>query len=280
MDYEPGDDFHSLGLAYDESTSTLFVSNNRRDGPRVDLFKLDIGALQAKHFRSVRHDLIHGPNAIVLKNSHEFFVTNDHYFLMAKSRFLSQLETYLALPLGTVVHVDISDPETTNATVVARVPFANGIELVNKTTLAVAATSKSQVQLYTITDGTQADPVPSLSYKSSIRLPFNVDNLSLSADGRLLIAGHPHAPSLVQFAKTRYICNDPAELVKADDTMRGYCQTGQAASWVSEWTEAGGLKHLYADTKYPTSATAAYDSERKIGIIVGLYAKGILIWRD
>lgn len=280
VDYQSGDDFHSLGMTYDEPTSTLYVANNRHDGPRVDLFRLDMKALQAKHIRSIRHDLIHGPNAIVLKNSHEFFVTNDHYFLMAKSRFLSQLETYLAFPLGTVVHVDIADPDVVKASIVARLPFANGIEMINGTTLAVASSNKAQVQLYTVDSNNEAGSSPSLTYHSAIKAPFHVDNLSLSADGRLLLAGHPHMPSLTKFAKTRFICNNPDELLDADEATQEYCKTGQTGSWVSEWTEHGGLKHLYVDTEYPTSATAVYDSGRNVGIVAGLYAKGVLVWRD
>ncbi|KAK6087772.1 serum paraoxonase arylesterase family protein [Seiridium cupressi] len=279
VDYSPGDDFHSLGVAFDEATWILYVANNRFDGPKVDLFKLSEDYLQAKHIRSIQHHLIHGPNAIVIKNDHEFFVTNDHYFLMKQSRYLSMAETYLGLPLGTVVHVDISSPTAVEANVVARVPFANGIELINETTLAVASTSNGEVRLYSL-GSSEKGSVPTLTYRSAIRVPFSVDNLSRSGDGRLVLAGHPHPPSLTKYASARYICNDPAELAKADPTMQEYCRTGQTCSWVSEWTEAGGLKHLYADTDYPSSATAAYDSERNVGIITGLYARGILIWRD
>lgn len=280
VDYEPGEDFHSLGMAFDKPTSTLFVANNRHDGPRVDMFKLDFSELKARHFRSIKHSLIRGPNAIVLRNSNEFFVTNDHHFLMAQSRLLSQMETYLALPFGSVVHVDISKPDVVNANVVARVPFANGIEFINGTTLAIASTSRSEVQLYKVTSSEEIGSVPSLTYHSAIKIPYNVDNLSVSSDGRLLMAGHPHPPSLTKFSKTRHICNDPAELAKADLSQQEYCKTGQTCSWASEWTESAGLKHIYADTEYPSSATAAFDAERKVGIIAGLYAKGILVWRD
>ncbi|KAI1842210.1 hypothetical protein JX266_011618 [Neoarthrinium moseri] len=280
VDYAPGEDFHSLGMGYNGDSSTLLVANNRHDGPAVDIFKLDFEALTATHVRSIKHPLIHGPNAIVVRNSKEFFVTNDHFFLMAKSRLLSQAETYLGLPLGTVVHVDISDATMVTANVVARVPFANGIELLNETTLAVASTSSGSVKLFTVTNDAEPGSTPKLLYHSRIALPFNVDNLSLSSDGRLIMAGHPHPPSLVKFAATRYICNDPAEFAAADQATQEYCRTGKTCSWVSEWSETDGLRHLYADTDYPSSATAALDAERKVGIIAGLYAKGILVWRE
>ncbi|KAI0130511.1 putative paraoxonase [Xylariales sp. AK1849] len=280
VDYEPGKDFHSLGLAFDEDSSLLFVANHRHDGPRVDVFKLALDSLKAHHVRSIQHHLIHGPNSIVLVNSNELYVTNDHHFLIKDHRFLAQLETYSTLPGGSVVHVNISDPNAVNADVVARVPFANGIEMLNQTILAVASTNMREVLFYSVTNAGTPDPTLTLAYQFKVKVPFNVDNLSLSPDGRLLMAGHAHFPTTFKFAKTRYICNDPAEFARADAATKEYCKTGQATSWVSEWTETGGLKHLYVDTEYPTSATATRDAKRKVGIIAGLYAKGLLVWRE
>jgi arylesterase / paraoxonase len=278
--YDAGDDFHSLGMSFDEDSSTLLLANHRHDGPHVELFKVHFDTMTAEHLRSIQHPLLQGPNAIATKNEKEFFVTNDHYFKAANNRLLSVLETYLALPLGTVVHVDISDPATVNASIVARVPYANGIEVVNGTRLAVASTSKGAVWFYDMVEGDGPGSAPQLVYRSDVQVPFNADNLALSSDGRMLIAGHPHAPSTFRWARTRYVCNDPVELASADPEMQEYCKTGLATSWVSEWSEEGGLKHLYVDTEYPTSATAARDPARKVGIIAGLYAKGILVWRE
>lgn len=254
------------------------MANHRHDEPRVEVFKINFDTLTAEYKRSIEHPLIRGPNSIAIKNSNEFFITNDHHFKATDSILLSRAETYLGLPTGTVVHVDISsDPVSAN--VVARVPFANGIELINATTLAVSSTSKAAVWLYDIAEGEAGSP-PQLKYRADIKVPFNPDNLSLGSDGRLLIAGHPHVPTMVKFTATRHVCNDPDELAKADAEMQEYCKTATTGSWVSEWTEEGGLKHLYVDTEYPTSATATRDPVHKVGIIAGLYAKGLLVWRE
>lgn len=275
-------DFHTLGMVYDEASSTLFASNHAQAGARIEMFNLDLDKLVATHTGTIQHPLIHGPNSIALVNSKEFYVSNDHHFLAKQSIILAKTETMLALPLGTVVHVKLAEgkdsSEVEQAKVVARVAFANGVEILNSTTVAVASTSRSAVDLY------QHHEDGSLTYKSSIRVPFLPDNLSLHG-GKLIIAGHPHLPSLTKFTHTRHICNDPKELVKASADMKEYCQAGesgqgQATSWVAEWTEKDGVKSLYAGTEYPTSATAARDSKRGVGIISGLYAKGILVWRD
>ncbi|TWU74988.1 hypothetical protein ED733_005820 [Metarhizium rileyi] len=269
-------DFHTLGLAFDEETSTLFAANHARAGARIEMFTLDLDQLVARHAGTIQHPLIHGPNSIALVNSRELYVSNDHRFPATQSVLLSRAESMLGLPLGTVVHVKLADDtpgRVDAAKVVARAGFANGVEILNATTVAVAATSRAAVYLYARhEDG-------SLAYRSSFRLPFLPDNLSFSG-GKLIIAGHPHFSSLAKFSATRHVCNDAVELAKADEDMRAYCDTGRATSWVAEWTETEGLKSLYAGTEYPTSATAARDSKRGAGIISGLYAKGVLVWRD
>ncbi|KAI1459937.1 hypothetical protein F4805DRAFT_465886 [Annulohypoxylon moriforme] len=281
--YEPGADFHTLGIAFDEATSTLFVANHRKDGPTVELFTLDLAAFTAKHFRTIRHPLLHGPNSIALINSRELLVTNDHYFLTEEYPTLAMLETYLGLPLGTVVHVDISallgDPAgEVKATVVAHLSFANGIKFLNESTVAVASTAKPAVYFYDFKKADSAS-TPTLTYKSSVRIPYFIDNVQVSQDGALYVAGHPHPPSLDKYASNRHKCNSP-DLASADVAVQEECKTSQAFSWVSRWTEEKGLEDLYVGAEYPSSCTAAFDSKRKVGIVAGLYAKGIMVWRE
>ncbi|KAI0178974.1 calcium-dependent phosphotriesterase [Hypoxylon sp. FL1284] len=292
--YEPGIDLHTLGLAYHEETSTLFVANHRTDGSAIEMFELDLVKLTATHLRTIKHPLLHGPNSITLISNHELLVTNDHYFLVKEHPILAIIETYLSLPLGTAVYVDISPlPEDTadatnvKAKVVARLPFANGIEVLNDTTVAIATTSKAAVYLHelsashsTSSSSSSSPEPPTLAYRSKIRFPFMVDNIQASSDGALLVAGHPNPIALTRFAKTRHVCNSPVELAAADPSVREYCVTARAPSWVSRWTEARGIEHLYVGDDYPSSCTATYDPERKVGIVTGLYAKGILVWRE
>lgn len=285
-------------MGLDEDTGTLFVANHRRsNGPAIEVFKLDISAATATHIRTVEHRLIHGPNSIAVVSDTEFYVTNDHYFLIKDYPKLAMLETYLAPPLGSVVHVKLAsrsggDEEKVEASVVARLPYANGIEFLNTTTIAIASTSNAAVYLYTVAPqssdgGAKVHKPPKLSYTGTkIRLPFLPDNLSIASSPRrktLLVAGHPHVPSTVKYAKTRHICNDPVELqVMATAKQKRYCEEdATATSWVSEWDPATGeLRHLYSGTEYPSSATAARDNARGVGIVAGLYAKGLLVWRD
>ena len=110
------------------------------------------------------------------------------------------------------------------------------------------------------------DPV-----KSVVRMPAAVDNLSEDGEGGLLMAGHPFAPALMAVAKGRKGC------VLGTEEACG-CTAG---SWAAAWSEQGGLREVYRDggREFCSSSTIARDSERGVGIISGLYERGILVFR-
>ncbi|ROW15074.1 hypothetical protein VPNG_03477 [Cytospora leucostoma] len=276
-------ELRTIGFEYHEASSTLFVTNHGRQGPRIEQFHLDIEALIATHVGTIEHPLIHIPNSIAAVGESEFYVTNQHYFTAREHPLLWALETYLAPPLATIVHVRILANGTVDAAVVARQAYPNGIVLLNDTTIAVAATSQRAVNLYAVSPpAAQAQQAhPTLKLESSFRLPFLPDNLAVSkSDGALLVAGHPHLPSLGKFARSRRICHRPEVLDGQGDEARDMCASIGAASWASEWTPEGGVQHIYAGWEYPTSASVVRDRERGVGIVSGLYTKGLLVWRD
>ncbi|KAI1432262.1 hypothetical protein GGR50DRAFT_689088 [Xylaria sp. CBS 124048] len=267
-------ELRSLGLEYHEPSSTLFIANHGHQGSRIEQFHLDLDTLTATHKHTLTHPLIRSPNSITALSASEFFFTNQHYFTARDSpRILWALETYLALPIASIVHARVLSNGSLSASVVAHQAYPNGIALFNESTLAVASTNKRLVYFYSIA----RDPKhshPTLQPSSTLWLPFLPDNLSISkADGALLIAGHPHLPSLNQYAHSRALCN-------RDGEAESVCASINTASWASEWTPSGGLQHIYADWTYPSSASVVRDREKGVGIVAGLYANGILVWRD
>jgi arylesterase/paraoxonase len=48
----------------------------------------------------------------------------------------------------------------------------------------------------------------------------------------------------------------------------------------AEWTESEGLKVLWMSEEFATGSTAVRDVERGVGIVSGLYEKGLLVWRE
>jgi len=266
-DFPSGDtDFHPLGIEYHVPTSTLYVVNHANTGSTIEIFHLSVSSLTTTHVRTLRHPLVHTPNSIAAITDTEIYFTNDHYFPVRKNALLAKAETYLAVPGGSVVHVNLI---TDSAKIVAHIPFANGIAVLNETTLAVSSTSKPGVYLYTMTK--QSD----LVLQKVIRVPSLIDNLSVDANGKLLIAGHPHAPSLVTVSDTRALCNSD----KPEERESEVCKV-RAPSWVGGWTEEAGLRELYQGLDFGTSCTAIRDTKKGLGIVTGLYERGIMVWKE
>lgn len=193
-------------------------------------------------------------------------MTNDHYIRAATSPLLSKIETFSGAPGGSVVYIDTDMPQA--AKVVARVPFANGVALLNATMLAVASSSKAGVYLFEI----KADGA--LELRDVVRTPAAVDNLSRDGEGKLLMAGHPFAPALMSVSKGRARCD-----FTGNAGEREACKC-TAPSWVAEWSEEGGLREMYKDdgTEFCSSSTVVRDVKNKVGIISGLYERGILVF--
>ncbi|KAI9373404.1 hypothetical protein BJX61DRAFT_502864 [Aspergillus egyptiacus] len=267
----PGDfSLHPLGVEYHRETSTLFVCNHHLEGSRIDVFTLHLSEKKAiaRHTRTILDPRIRTPNSIVALNENEFYVTNDHYMRRKDSSISALVETYLAIPGGSVVYVNLA-AEPVAVRTVARVPFANGVALLNESAIAVASSSAAEVRLYSILGDR------SLQQTGTIQLAFAPDNLSVDKDGALLIAGHPHPPTLDQLIHHRRSCIDKNGVVPRE------CWKATSPTWVSRWTASQGLEDLYvSSTGYGSGCTAARDVRRNVGLVTGLYENGILMWRE
>ncbi|KAL0262590.1 hypothetical protein SLS55_001558 [Diplodia seriata] len=227
-------DFHPLGIEYHAESATLLVANHASTGPTIEVFDYvpwgGFGRASATHRASVAHPAIWTPNSIHALNATSFLVTNDHFFRARDSYLAHKLETYAALPGGSVVQVTIPstlpepaaddesmespasltlDPSTITVTrVAANIPFANGLAVLDSgRTLAVASTGARSVKLYDITTAAAADNgAVSLRYKTEVRAPAMLDNLSVDSRGRLLAAGHPRPGALTATVALRASC--------------------------------------------------------------------------
>lgn len=263
--------FHPLGLDYHDQSNTIFVINLPPSGPCIEMFKLFPAERAATHTGTIKHHLLAAPNSIAAINGHELFVTNDHYFMAKDNPKLALLETYLGVPGGSVVHVDLRSILEPKVSSLARVPFANGLVELNSSALAVASSSMNSVYIYGVERQSDGG-APNLTKRETIRVPFHADNLSVDGNGKLLIAGHPHGPTLEKIARSSARCNSPGS-----PNTQG-CETG--LSWVAEWSEAGGLRNLYVGDGFGTSSTAVRDVGRKVGFATGLYGRGLLTWDE
>ncbi|KAF2216395.1 hypothetical protein CERZMDRAFT_119897 [Cercospora zeae-maydis SCOH1-5] len=266
-----GETFHPLGIEYHEPSQTLFVINHSPEGPNVEWYTLDAAQAVAKYEGSVHNSTsLPAPNSLAAISKDELFATNDHFFPAKYNSLLAKLETYAGFPGGTVAYIKRNQDGSTLIKTLARIPFANGIALLNSSALAVASSNTADVRIFTITWA--SDGTPELSQIKSIAVPFAPDNLSIDGKGRLLITGHPHAPSLEDVARKNGFC-EGAERAAGED-----CSLSKL-SWVAEWTEETGLTTLFAGSEFGTSTTAVRDWQAGVGFVVGLYERGLLAWK-
>ncbi len=95
------------------------------------------------------------------------------------------------------------------------------------------------------------------------------------------MAGHPFAPALMHTSQRRWRCDEDAsqEEKDANEEENDACQCS-APSWVAEWSEEGGLREMFRDTGeiFCSSSSAARDGSRGVGIVSGLYERGVLVF--
>lgn len=263
--------FHNLGIGYDKDNHLLYVVSHADAGPAIEVFQINSKGNKAVWKKTLTHDLMHTPNSVLPLSEHEILFTNDHMFKVENYPTLALIETYSAYPGGSLIYFNT---KTQAAHKLANVPFANGIGLLNNTHIAVSSTTLPAVLIYGLSEKRD-----SIILKQRLRPRFCADNLRVDSDGKLLIAGHPHGPTLSVVAKkNRFYDIDgtgEAGLLPAKDRPR-------SPSWVVEWdgNVDGTLTDLYIGHDFGTSTTAARDSKRGIGIIGGLYEKGVLVWKD
>lgn len=285
--HEGADAFHPLGIEYHEESKRLFVINHNPSGTRLEWYKVDILSKTAKlegTFRDAQN--LPTPNALVAISANELLITNDHYMPIRDHRTLARLETYAGIAGGSIAHIHLnSGSDSDNSpqiTTLTRMPFANGIALLNKSTIAVASSSTASIRLFHVdwspkTTG-QAAAAPSLTPLSSIPLPFLPDNLSADSKGTLLIAGHPHTPSVERVGKENRYCQVEATAPTAEEERKKCDPELPKMSWVAEWSATTGLKNLYVGKEYGTASSVVKDWISGVGMVVGLYENGLMMW--
>jgi arylesterase/paraoxonase len=259
-----GYSFHPLGLSLHLGTNTLLAVNHGTSGSTIDQFHFSRLGNSATYIKSFSSEYLRAPNAVLQISDTEVLVTNDHFFTPLKSKWLNKIETYLGLPLGGVSYLDLKSGV---ATQVARIGFANGIAMLNSTTVAVASSSAAKVLFYTLDKSTSP---PTLTYTESISTPFWPDNLHTSGS-KLFIAGHASLSGLTKFSESRKHCGT--------DTKSAGCNA-VAPSYVAQWTREKGIEDVYVGTEIYASSGIGIDEKRGVGVVSGLYGKGLLIWGE
>jgi len=260
---------HPLGVAFWAPTRTLYMVSHQHP-PSLFIFTLSSDGTSATYQRQVIHPLMQTPNSVTPISDHEIYFTNDHQFKVAERPLLAKLETYLAYPGGSIVYFDLS---TDTGKKVASLPFANGIALLKDgKRIAVASSSQAAVLVYNVDASTHE-----LTLNKTLKASFLADNVKVDSAGTLLVAGHPWAPGFEEVSsRNREFDLDGVGEGKPES------ERPKAGSWVAEWdgNEEGTLRTLYVGMDYGTGCTAVRDVENGVGLVTGLYEKGIMVWRE
>lgn len=186
-------EFHPHGLSLwrgEDDRKRLFVINHTlNDGNKVEIFDVGLGGALL-HVDSIAFPAMTSPNDVLGVGPRSFYVTNDRG---VKEGFMAQVEAYLALPLASLAYFDGQDGR-----IVARgLAYANGINISadGKTVYATEFLGR-RVDIYDRNAETGA-----LKKKKSIAVNTGPDNVEVSADGALWIAGHSKVFDFLKHAK-------------------------------------------------------------------------------
>ena len=328
--YPEAHDFHPLGLDVypsqqqpenDQPYSNLFVVNHARNGSTIEQFVLSWDAPDcARWVRTLSGPDLVAPNALALTSPTSFYLTHDHRFTRRLPGMLGKIlpvtESVLALPLGWTTHVTLTDDtppsssssgthqSTTHTTTIAasRIPFANGVAISpDGAQVAIASTSLCEILFYARASDDNDDDnngaATPLSLRARVPTPFAPDNIMFDSRGSLIVAGHPHFPSLVAVAANQTGAHAPSWVVSITPAPR----LTDAKARAEEGEQRRGhvwdvgvpvpasrkvppvpgyeMRTLYQSdgSAFSSSSTALRDAETGVLYIVGLYEEGLMV---
>lgn len=301
-EYPQGHDFHPLGLeiypSHGGNASNLFVVNHARQRTFVEQFSMSpTRPTEATWIRTITSKYFVAPNALALTSPTSFYVTNDHLMTRRLPKpfggVLPLVETWLGLPFGWLAHVRI-DEEPGTTTVVQHafaafgIPFANGVALShNGSQVAIASSSAAKVYFYDRNLGSNA-----LTYTHTVPVPFLPDNVMYDDGGALIVAGHPHFPSLASVAKNHTAKVAPSWVISVsprkgvDGTPGLVPKTYDTHAELSASSKVPAVRSHEIETLmqsngklWSTSSTGLRDSRTGKLYVAGLYAEGLLVCR-
>ncbi|RXW24268.1 hypothetical protein EST38_g1572 [Candolleomyces aberdarensis] len=310
-DYPEGHDFHPLGFevwpSYGGNSSNLYVINHARERTVIEQFAINpSNPTIAKHIRTISSPYFVSPNSVALTSPDSFYVTNDHLITRRWpiiGPIVPSLESIFALPLSFISHVTLKPPsaeprssEIENHIFAAKfIAFPNGISVSsNGRQAAVASSSLGRVFFYS------RDPATNIltpQNDKTVTLPFCPDNVRFTegegefgegGEDELLVAGHPHFPSIIALAKNVPGATSGSWVVSIIPST-GHDQRSfdtQAAVSASQFVSAGPgytLKTLFQSNGeleeggFASSTTGIRDPDTGAIYVAGLYAeKGVM----
>lgn len=199
------------------------------------------------------------------------------------------METALVLPTSWISLVELNaEKNITRVTkAISGLSFANGLaaspvhlsEPKDIRELAVASSNRMVVHLYEWNTRTNM-----IVHKENVEMPFPPDNISYDeVTGGIIVAGHPHFPTLIKFVKSRGSVSSPSWVLRLSRFANGTVPHNDTDAPTSAYYEGRAhpafnhqLTTLYQSdgSHFGTSTTGVVDKGNLL--ITGLYAEGIL----
>jgi len=182
----------------------LYVISHPPGGDIIELFSLDVQKKEAKHLKSIKHELITAANNLAIVGPEEFYVSNDHYF---HDHLLVQLEYMLPyIRLGNVVHYKNGQAKVVDSFL----HTPNGMTIDQKRkNLFVASPLDRTLTVYGINQD------KSITKKNKIQVDTALDNLFLEDDQLTIWTGaHPVLHQLMSYIRLPKSYKAPSHVVR------------------------------------------------------------------
>lgn len=182
---------HGISLWRGENgQKRLFAVNHPPGGPEaVEIFDVS-STSDLIHLESVSFAAMRSPNDVLGVGPRRFYATNDKRF---KNGLMSTLEAYLALPATDAVYYD----GETGRSVAGGLTYANGINMsADGSAVYIAELLKRRIGVFSRDEQTGA-----LKRVRNLRVDTSPDNIEVSRDGALWVAGHSKIFDFVEHAE-------------------------------------------------------------------------------
>jgi arylesterase / paraoxonase len=187
-------DFHPHGISLVRSPDgrlTLLAINHRLDGTNtIDVFSVAYadGKAILTETGNIGSGLLVSPNDLAAVDADHFYVVNDH---LSKSKTGRWLDDNLVLPRTNILYFDGSK----FVPVIKGVNFPNGAMLSKDSRFLYVSESYARTLLTF-----SRDPMSGrLEQVGQLKIPTNLDNVDLDAEGNVWVGSHPKAFATAAF---------------------------------------------------------------------------------
>ncbi|GJN90937.1 hypothetical protein Rhopal_003951-T1 [Rhodotorula paludigena] len=182
---------HGIALwrdVVDPSKLTLFVNSHRPPKDRslgpvqgadsvIEIFETTVGSHEARHVKTVKHDLIRTPNNMVATGPRTFYASNDHRYKVHWSRLY---EKYASVA-SDIVYCDASRTAASCLVAADKVVYPNGVTKGAGNLLYQATSLEGLVRIW------EMQPDHTLKVFDEIKLNRHCDNIHVGGDGSIYV---------------------------------------------------------------------------------------------